>query len=166
MTTLVARPERVRTASQRYQLTAVAHYRLMVLLLLFVAATALIGLRLLWLGVFSDGAGGRHGPASLVPVRADIVDRHGVPLARTMDAWSIAVKPAEVLGDRVELAESLHEIFPDQSAASFHRLLTAKKKFVYLRRRALPDRSSRRSRLWSDRRMRPRSPRETRSRAR
>ena len=68
-----------------------------------------------------------------MPVRADIVDRHGVPLARTMDAWSIAVKPAEVLGDRVELAESLHEIFPDQSAASFHRLLTAKKKFVYLR---------------------------------
>lgn len=139
MTTLVARPERVRTASQRYQLTAVAHYRLMVLLLLFLAATMLIGVRLLWLGVFADGGAGRHGPASLVPVRADIVDRNGVPLARTMDAWSIAVKPAEVLGDPMGLAESLHEIFPDQSTARFYAQLTSAKKFVYLRRRALPE---------------------------
>src|SRR3546814_3837647 len=89
MTTLVARPERVRTASQRYQLTAVAHYRLMLLLLLFFAATVLVGTRLLWLGVLTDGGQGRHGPAGLVPVRADILDRNGVPLARTMHAYSI-----------------------------------------------------------------------------
>lgn len=139
MTTLVARPERVRTASQRYQQTAVAHYRLMVLLLLFLAAMMLIGVRILWLGVFADGGAGRHGPASLVPIRADIVDRNGVPLARTMDAWSIAVKPAEVLGDQMGLAESLHEIFPDQSVARFYAQLTSDKKFVYLRRRALPE---------------------------
>src|SRR3546814_645679 len=51
MTTIVARPERVRTASQRYQLTAVAHYRLMLLLLLFFVAHVMVGKRYLWLFV-------------------------------------------------------------------------------------------------------------------
>src|SRR3546814_7262814 len=109
MTTLVARPERVRTASQRYQLTAVAHYRLMLLLLLFFAATVMVGTRLLWLGVLTDGGQGRHGPAGLVPVRADILDRNGVPLARTMDAYSIAVRPKRLIGDPTELARRSEE---------------------------------------------------------
>jgi cell division protein FtsI (penicillin-binding protein 3) len=139
MTTLVARPERVRTASQRYQLTAVAHYRLMLLLLLFVAAMMLIGLRLLWLGLFADGAHGPHGPASLVPMRADIVDRNGAPLARNMDAYSIAVRPRELLGDPMETARQLHDIFPDESVASFRKKLTRNVRFTYLRRRALPE---------------------------
>lgn len=139
MTTLVARPERVRTASQRYQLTAVAHYRLMLLLLLFVAAMMLIGLRLLWLGLFADGPHGPHGPVSLVPMRADIVDRNGAPLARNMDAYSIAVRPRELLGDPTATARQLHDIFPDESVASFHKKLTRDVRFTYLRRRALPE---------------------------
>lgn len=139
MTTLVARPERIRTASQRYQLTEVAHHRLMILLLLIAAAMMLISLRLLWLGLFADGAHGPRGPGTLVPARADIVDRNGLPLARTMDAWSIGVRPRELLGDPTELARQLHEIFPDESVASFRAKLTRNVRFTYLRRRALPE---------------------------
>ncbi|MBK5264013.1 MAG: penicillin-binding protein 2 [Alphaproteobacteria bacterium] len=142
MTTLVARPERVRTASQRYQLTAVAHYRLMLLLLLFLAATMLVGGRLLWLGLFADGAPGRHGPVSLIPMRADIMDRNGVPLARTMDAYSIAVRPRALLGDPMQIAKNLHNIFPDESVAQFYARLTSPARFTYLRRRALPEQVS------------------------
>ncbi|MBB4639729.1 peptidoglycan D,D-transpeptidase FtsI family protein [Rhizorhapis suberifaciens] len=139
MTTLVARPERVRTASQRYQLTEVAHHRLMLLLLLFAAAMMLLSLRLLWLGLFADGAHGARGPGSLVPARADIVDRNGVPLARTMDAYSIGVRPRELIADPMETARHLHDIFPDEPVASFYKKLTRDVRFTYLRRRALPE---------------------------
>src|SRR3546814_8618371 len=86
----------------------------MLLLLLFFAATVMWGTRLLWLGVLTDGGQGRHGPAVLVPVRADILDRNGVPLARTMDAYSIAVRPNRLIGDPTELARDLHRMFPEE----------------------------------------------------
>ena len=37
----------------------------------------------------------------LIPARGDIVDRNGVPLARTIDAWSIGIHPRRVIGDRL-----------------------------------------------------------------
>lgn len=138
MATLVARPDRVRTPGQRFHLAEVAHKRLMLLLLLLTATVLLIALRLLWMGIFTDGGHGTGSGASLIPPRADIVDRNGVPLARTMDAYSIAVRPDRLIGDRAVLAEELHRIFPDQSAADFYKLLTHRS-WTYLRRRALPD---------------------------
>src|SRR3546814_14759505 len=70
--------------------------------------------------------------------RADIVDRNGVPLARTMDAYSIAVRPSKLIGDPSELARKLPEIFPDEPAATFYKKLTGRG-WAYLRRRALPE---------------------------
>ena len=64
-------------------------------------------LRLLWLTVFSDGANGRLGPDALLPPRADIVDRNGEVLARTMDAWSIGVHPDRLLNRPADLAPKL-----------------------------------------------------------
>src|SRR3546814_6145352 len=73
-----------------------------------------------------------------LPARADIVDRNGVPLARTMDAYSIAVRPSKLIGDPSELARKLHEIFPDEPAATFYKKLTGRG-WAYLRRSALPE---------------------------
>lgn len=137
MATLVVRPDRPRTGGARLTFTAIAHQRLMLLLVLFVVVTLLIATRLAWMGVFSDAARGRV-PGLSAPARADIVDRNGVPLARTMDAYSIAVRPDRVLGDRAELARKLAEIFPDQDQAHYYKLLTGKG-WAYLRRRALPE---------------------------
>lgn len=139
MTTLVARPERVRHAGARHQNVAVAHYRLVLLMLLFVGATALIGGRLMWLTVFSDGASGRYSGASLLPMRGDIVDRNGVPLARTIEAWSIGVHPGKLIGDKRQLAESLAALMPEKSVAEYLRILNSDVSFTYLRRRALPE---------------------------
>src|SRR3546814_17846159 len=91
----------------------------MLLLLRFFAATVMVGTRLLWLGVLTDGGQGRHGPAGLVPVGADILDRNGVPLARTMDAYSIDVRPTRLIGDPTELARDLNRIFPEDLAQCF-----------------------------------------------
>jgi cell division protein FtsI (penicillin-binding protein 3) len=138
MATVVVRPDSPRAAAQRQNLTALAHQRLMLLLLLFMAFTLLISGRLIWIGLFSSNVQGRDPGALLVPPRADIVDRNGVPLARTMDGYSIAVRRDKLIGDLNELARKLAEIFPDETEAQFRAKLTGKK-WAYLRRRALPE---------------------------
>jgi cell division protein FtsI (penicillin-binding protein 3) len=137
MATIVVRTDRPLPSSSRVNVTALAHQRLMLLLVLFIAITGLIALRLCWMGVASGGGASGAGSAA-VPPRADIVDRNGFPLARTMDAYSIAVQPRKLIGDRDELARKLAEIFPDEQ----YDVLLAKlsgKRWAYLRRRALPE---------------------------
>ncbi|GLT02184.1 peptidoglycan glycosyltransferase [Sphingobium jiangsuense] len=138
MATIVVRHDRLPVNRQRLNLTAIAHQRLMLVLLLIVAVSVVLIGRLAWMGLFADG-GGRTGLAGAgLPPRADIVDRNGVPLARTMDAYSISVRPDRLIGDPDELARKLHEIFPDTPAAEFRKKLTGKG-WAYLRQRALPE---------------------------
>ncbi|MCE7795870.1 penicillin-binding protein 2 [Sphingobium sufflavum] len=139
MATVLARPVAPDRPTQRYDLIGVAHARLVFLLLIFALLTSVLAGRMLWMGI-AAGAGdtGRSGLA-MVPPRADILDRNGEPLARTIDAYSIAVRPERVIGDRQDLADKLHEIFPDTSAGTFFRLLQPTKRWAYLRRRALPE---------------------------
>ncbi|HEX7783620.1 MAG TPA: penicillin-binding protein 2 [Sphingobium sp.] len=137
MATIVVRSDRPLPSSGRVNVTALAHQRLMLLLVLFVAITSLIALRLCWMGVASGGRSGDAVSASLPP-RADIVDRNGFPLARTMDAYSIAVRPSRLIGDRDELARKLSEIFPDEQYGVLLAKLSGRH-WAYLRRRALPE---------------------------
>ena len=138
MATIIVQPGGPRAGRQRLDLTAVAHNRLMLLLLMFMGVTALVVCRLLWVGVFAHGAASDDGLSAFLPARADIVDRNGVPLARTMDAYSIAVKPSKLIGEPAEIARKLHEIFPDESEAAFYKKLTGRG-WSYLRRRAMPE---------------------------
>jgi cell division protein FtsI (penicillin-binding protein 3) len=138
MATIIVQPGGARAGRQRINLTAIAHNRLMLLLLLFLAITAILIGRLTWVGFFADGGRGGDGLSGLLPARADIVDRNGVPLARTMDAYSIAVRPSKLIGEPAELARKLHEIFPDEPETEFYKKLTGKG-WAYLRRRALPE---------------------------
>ncbi|MET0364253.1 MAG: penicillin-binding protein 2, partial [Sphingobium sp.] len=139
MATVLARPASAGKPTQRYDLIGVAHGRLVVLLLLFAAATLVLAGRMLWMGVFASGGEGSGAVSAMVPPRADILDRNGEPLARTIDAYSIAARPERIIGDRQDLADRLHDIFPDTSAGAFYRLLQPTKRWVYLRRRALPE---------------------------
>ncbi|EZP72669.1 Peptidoglycan glycosyltransferase [Sphingomonas paucimobilis] len=138
MATIIVQPGGARAGKQRVNLTAVAHNRLMLLLILFLGVTAVLILRLSWVGIFASGGRGGDDVSGLLPARADIVDRNGVPLARTMDAYSIAVRPSKLIGDPAELARKLNEIFPDEPQAAFYKKLTGKG-WAYLRRRALPE---------------------------
>src|SRR3546814_17631762 len=82
---------------------------------LFMAAFCLVSVRLLAFALFDTSAGHRSGATAFVPARADIVDRTGVPLARTIDGYSIRVVPSKLLNDRPYLATELGKTFPELS---------------------------------------------------
>ena len=138
MATIIVQPGGERAGRQRINLTAMAHNRLMLLLILFVGITLVLIGRLAWVGIFTHGNVGDGSVSPFLPARADIVDRNGVPLARTMDAYSVAVRPSKLIGEPAELARKLHEIFPDEAEATFYKKLTGRG-WAYLRRRALPE---------------------------
>src|SRR5206468_4242618 len=133
------RPERLRLVGQRRQILAVMHQRLMFGMLVYAGVIALIALRILWLAAFGDHAGRKEGLTSLVPDRGDIVDRDGQPLARTIDAWTIAIQPGKVIGDKLTLADHLAQLMPEHSAEQYFAMLRSGKPFFYLRRRASPE---------------------------
>src|SRR3954468_5615386 len=132
------RPERLRLVGQRRQMLAVMHQRLMFGMLVYAGIVALIALRILYLALFGDHAGRKEGLTALIPERGDIVDRNGDPLARTIDAWTIAVHPNKVIGDKLALARRLAQLMPEMSEAQYFALLKSNKPFFYLRRRASP----------------------------
>ncbi|HKP34001.1 MAG TPA: penicillin-binding protein 2 [Sphingomicrobium sp.] len=132
------RPERLRLVGQRRQLLAVMHQRLMFGMVVYAGIIALIALRILYLAAFGDHAGRKASLTSLVPERGDIVDRNGDPLARTIDAWTIAIHPTKVIGDKLALARRLAVLMPERSEEQYFALLRSGKPFFYLRRRASP----------------------------
>ncbi|MFL6752257.1 MAG: peptidoglycan D,D-transpeptidase FtsI family protein [Sphingomicrobium sp.] len=117
---------------------AVMQQRLMLGMLVYAGIVALVVLRILWLAAFGDHAGRKVGLTSLVPERGDIVDRDGEPLARTIDAWTIAIHPTRVIGDKLALARRLAELMPEHSEAQYFAMLRSGRSFFYLRRRAAP----------------------------
>ena len=135
---LVARPERRLLVGQRRQFLGIMHQRLMVGMLIFAAVVAAIVLRLAFLGLFGDHAGRQTAISALLPLRGDIVDRDGHPLARTIDSWTVALQPAKVIGDKAALAGELARLMPEKNAAGWLAEINSRKSFVYLRRRAAP----------------------------
>jgi len=132
------RPERLRLVGQRRQMLAVMHQRLMFGMLVYAGIVALIALRILWLAAFGDHAGRKEELTSFIPERGDIVDRDGEPLARTIDAWTIAVHPNKAIGDKLALAAKLAQLMPEHTQDQYFALLRSGKPFFYLRRRASP----------------------------
>src|SRR3546814_6850623 len=78
----------------------------------------------LYFALFDTSAGHGSGAVAFVPARADIVDRKGIPLARTIDGYSIRVVPSKLLNDRHYLATELGKIFPDMSREDLLEKLT------------------------------------------
>ncbi|GAA3734467.1 cell division protein FtsI (penicillin-binding protein 3) [Sphingorhabdus rigui] len=113
-------------------------WRLLVLLAAFGMFVVLLIGRLATLALFESSRAYGATSTEYVPERGDIVDRNGVPLARSIYGYAIWVKPADLLGDRKQLANQLAAIFPDTPAAEFYAKLTADKP-GYLRKRALPE---------------------------
>lgn len=111
----------------------------MILSLLFGAGMLAVLGKLALLALWAEPATARDIAAALVPVRGDIVDRNGAPLARSIDAWSIAIHPDRVIADKGELAQKLAALIPDQPASRYYALLHSGSSFAYLKRRAMPE---------------------------
>ncbi len=140
MTTLVARPVTLprQAPRARHRLVVIGHMRLMMLMMMFAAGVLLIIVRLAMLGVMTGG-GHASDRVAAIASRGDIVDRHGSPLARTIDAWTIAVHPKNLIGNPMDIASRLAALIPERGdQAFFYRLLTSDVSFTYLQRRASP----------------------------
>lgn len=138
MTALVARPTRERLGGQRDQSVALVHHRLMVMMLMFVGVMAVIGGRLAYLTVFSDRSTAGRAASGLIPPRANLVDRNGVVLAGTIDAWKIGVHPQKIVGDRNVIAAQLATLMPNRTEAQYREILNSDRTFFYLKHEALP----------------------------
>jgi len=123
-------------AAETQPALAVARYRMMVIMLLFMLVTAVIALRLVQLCLFSDRDNG--GAVAALPPRGQIYDRNGVPLGVTIKTWSIAVNPQAVLGDKKVLAAELSQLMPEHSEDEYREMLFSKRKFIWLAQPALP----------------------------
>src|SRR5690349_2220029 len=95
---------------------------------------ALVAPRILYLAAFGDHAGRKEELTSFIPERGDIVDRDGEPLARTIDAWTIAVHPNKVIGDKLALAGKLAQLMPEHTQDQYFALLRTGMHVLYLRR--------------------------------
>ena len=138
MTAAVARPHHLRKSDQRHEDVVTAHQRLMSILVIGALGVAAICVKLTaqTLAVWADGA-----PAlvSGLTGRADIVDRNGQVLARTIEARTVGVHPNRLLSKAEELAPKLAALMPERTEAQYLAILKSGKPFVYLRRRALPE---------------------------
>ncbi|MDB5670098.1 MAG: peptidoglycan glycosyltransferase [Alphaproteobacteria bacterium] len=138
MTAFALQQDRFPSAGERKTI-ALTYQRLMLVMLLFAGVTALIAGRLLYLQIATDRSGSGLVGNPLLPARGDIIDRNGIPLARSIDAWSIAIHPNRLLGNPDELAVKLAQLIPGKSAAEFRAVLRSGKSFVFLDRRAMPE---------------------------
>ena len=123
MNAIAATIERMPGSAARQGNLSLTYHRLMLVMLVFAGVTALVTGRLLYLQMFTDRSSGGQVLNPLVPVRGDIVDRNGVPLAQTIDAWSIAIHPNRLLGNPDELAVKLNQLIPDHSIDEYRRVL-------------------------------------------
>ncbi|PXA88263.1 peptidoglycan glycosyltransferase [Nostoc sp. 3335mG] len=140
MTVILAPSARARGSGEaRQSVVAVAQVRLVILALIFSAAVLFVVGRLAWLAFAASPAIAANTSDRLLPARGDIVDRNGEPLARTIDGWSIAIHPNQVIGNKADLAKQLATLIPERSEGQYYALLNSGGSFAWLRRRARPE---------------------------
>ncbi|HEV7661278.1 MAG TPA: penicillin-binding protein 2 [Allosphingosinicella sp.] len=139
MATLAAHLDRPSAPAEQPHGLGLTYHRLMLVMLLFVGVTLVIVGRLAMLQLFTDRASAAQLANPLLPPRGDIVDRNGVPLASTIQAWAIGARPREIIGDRRDLAQRLHQLIPERSADQYYALLGDRRSFVYLARPVSPE---------------------------
>ncbi|MFM6853210.1 MAG: peptidoglycan D,D-transpeptidase FtsI family protein, partial [Sphingopyxis sp.] len=132
----VAKPMPMRRADSRQRFALAADARLRFVLTLFVLLGALLLARIGQIALMGWINGPDDAPVTVMD-RADIVDRNGVPLARTIPVHAIRVVRSQLMHDPRALATALAGIFPDTSAEIFYHRMTDRPSAM-LRRRATP----------------------------
>lgn len=126
-----------------------AKWRVLWVILGFLIIACAAILRIFYLGFFADAPAQQQFGTLLVPARADIVDRNGVPLARAFPAYALWYNPqalgtdgSPLVSSPRKVAEELVKIFPDLEVNTLTARL-AQGKPGYLRRRILPEDANR-----------------------
>ncbi len=135
------RPGTIRLEGSRKQAIETGRTRLLVAAASFTLAFALIGWRLVDLGIMAE----QHEPSlarslssdALETGRADITDRNGVVLATTMPTASLYANPQH-LRDPEGAAEQLAKVLPQLNPANLRARLASDRSFVWLQRNLTP----------------------------
>lgn len=138
MTVFAARTTTRKSGLGQPPFAANAFWRLLVLTTIFGLFIALLIGRLATLALFESTRAFAATTTDFIPDRGDIVDRNGVPLARSISGYAIWLNPKDILGNKKELATQLTAIFPDTPADEFYAKLTSERA-GYLRKRAMPE---------------------------
>lgn len=140
MSPIALRQLRIQLAGQRQRALDCGRNRLMVVGVLFAALCVTYSIRLVDLGL---SGGGQQRIASLQEPglhrqRADILDRNGMVLARSLKVSSLYVNSRNLKSDPRKIAQALHGIFPERSEAEFHAILTNGRSFNWIKRKMTP----------------------------
>ena len=130
-------------AGQRRESQILARQRLVFLLLIFLSVPIVLGLRLTDLAIFEAQPAAVRVIASAAPPRADIIDRNGVELARTFEAYAISVEPRKLASNPAQLAHRIAAILTDKTESEIYAELTNKGQFRYISRRVMPSEAKR-----------------------
>ncbi len=135
-----ARQLRIQVAGHRQVALDRSHQRLVIGVMLFGLGVVVLGLRLIDLAVLHERVEAANVDvlAGLTPERADIIDRNGASLARSFEAYAIAIRPQDVLGDKNVIAQQLVAALPGMTIEKASSVLHSKHKFAYIQRRVLP----------------------------
>lgn len=122
-----------------------ARGRLVFMGVLFIAAFAIVSLRVSYLCLWQSGAEPRFETANgqgakadaLALGRSDIVDRNGVLLATTLQTVSLYADPKLITSPEAVSAD-LKKIFPDLNEKQMAERLSGKGRFVWVRRGLAP----------------------------
>ncbi len=132
-------PPRIRLPGHRRTALAQARQRLAIGILLIVALIGLLALRLVELALFDGPPRHRSAPAASPFLRADIVDRNGTTLASSFEAFALAARPRDIVGDRERLLAELVRILPERPPEAIRAALWHDGRFRFVARRILPD---------------------------
>lgn len=116
-----------------------AESRLLILGVCFLGAFFMVGLKMFVMAA-SDPVEPRAAAsgAQIVAARADITDRNGRILATNLSTHALYAQPPQMI-DPERAARELARIFPDLDEARLRRQFSAKRKFVWIKRRISPE---------------------------
>ncbi len=135
-----------RIPGQRRSARDAARARLGWLLLAFMVVPAALTVRLIDLSILEARPAPPRARLVDAPPRADIVDRNGVELAQTFEAYAIAVEPQKLATKPAQLAllaGKIAAILTDRTPAQILAELTSRDEFRYIARRVLPSEAKR-----------------------
>ncbi len=142
--------KKIKMLGQRRSALDQAKNRLMLLSVFFVIAYVIVIGRATDLSLI-EGSLNKHEEISYVDhnqaqeekkkVRADIIDRNGVLLARSLKTSSLYADP-KIIQNPKDVAKHLQEVFPELSYGALLQKLQSKKRFVWIKRNISPQQQS------------------------
>lgn len=134
-------PEKIRIEGDRKTAIETGRNRLMVAGALFTAAFAVIGVRVVYVSVFSDNTEPRYTRSVTKDEkntgRADIVDRNGILMATSLNTASLYANPRLVI-DPEQAALRLSTALPGIDIKATEKKLRSDRGFIWLRRHLTP----------------------------